>query len=133
QYNRAFNYYIKADNYKNSITLRDSFITKKEENNIESYVKIIVVNLTKKIKETILDLGTKFTRLEIREIAEKCEVDNENLITIVAKDMINNKEIYAEYFSSSNSVSFNQQANIEEIDTLMDIYKEWEKGLNKKS
>ena len=40
--------------------------------------------------------------------------------------MIENKEIYAQYFSSTKSVAFNQQANIEEIDKLMATYKEWE-------
>jgi len=40
--------------------------------------------------------------------------------------MIKNKEIYAEYFTSSKSVAFNQQANIDEIDKLMEVYKEWE-------
>jgi len=40
--------------------------------------------------------------------------------------MIVNKEIYAEFFKSSNTVSFDQQANIDEIDELMAAYKDWE-------
>ena len=40
--------------------------------------------------------------------------------------MIVNKEIYTEYFQNSKSVAFNQQANIDEIDKLMETYKEWE-------
>ncbi len=40
--------------------------------------------------------------------------------------MIDDKEIYAEYFESSKSVAFDQQANINEIDKLMTTYKEWE-------
>lgn len=78
------------------------------------------------IKKTVLDLGTKYTRLEVREIIEKSDVNEEELIVKTVTNMIDNKEIYAEYFSSSNSISFNQQANIDEIDKLMAIYKEWE-------
>jgi len=40
--------------------------------------------------------------------------------------MIDKKEIYAKYFESSKSVAFDQQANIDEIDKLMEAYKEWE-------
>ena len=40
--------------------------------------------------------------------------------------MIDNKEIYAQYFSSTKSVAFDQQANIDEIDKLMSTYKDWE-------
>jgi len=84
------------------------------------------------IKKTILDLGTKFTRLEVKEIGEKCKVDKITIIKVI-KEMIENQEIYAEYFKSSNSVAFNQQANINEIDKLMEAYKDWEeKKIRKK-
>ena len=86
-----------------------------------------------KIKKLVLELGTKFTRLEIREIDEKSSIDDEDIIIEVVKDMIKNKEIYADYFSSSKAIAFDQQANIEEIDNLMAIYKEWEdKKVSKK-
>ena len=78
------------------------------------------------IKKTILDLGTKFGRLQIMEIAEVCSIKEEQLIIDTIKEMINNKEIYAQYFSSTKSIAFDQQANIEEIDNLMRTYKEWE-------
>ena len=81
----------------------------------------------------VLELGIKFTRLEIREIGEKSSIDDEDIIIEVVKDMIKNKEIYAEYFSSSKAIAFDQQANIEEIDKLMAIYKKWEdKKVSKK-
>ena len=84
------------------------------------------------IKKTILDLGTKYTRLEIKEISETCGVDKKTIIN-VANDMIKNNEIYGQYFKSSNSIVFNQQANIDEIDKLMLIYQEWEnKQIGKK-
>ena len=84
------------------------------------------------IKKTVLNLGTKFGRLQVKEIAEECGVEND-LIVATVKEMIENKEIYAKYFESSKSVAFNQQANIDEIDKLMSAYKDWEdKKLGKK-
>jgi len=41
--------------------------------------------------------------------------------------MIEGKEIYAKYFERSRAVAFNLQANIDEINSLMDKYKQWEK------
>ena len=76
-------------------------------------------------KKEILDLGTKYTRLQIREIAATCKIDRITIIFVV-KEMIKNNEIYAQYFRSTGFVVFNQQANIKEIDTLMTVYKEWE-------
>jgi ABC-type iron transport system FetAB permease component len=78
------------------------------------------------IRQTILDLGTKFTRLDVREISEKCEYYNSDSIIKVLNSMISNKEIYAEFFKSSKTVSFDQQANIDEIDELMAVFKDWE-------
>jgi len=78
------------------------------------------------IKKTILDLGTKFGRLQIMEISEVCSIVDEQLIIDIVKEMINNKEIYAQYFSSTKAIAFDQQANIDEIDNLMKAYREWE-------
>ena len=77
------------------------------------------------VKKTILDLGTQYTRLEVREISEACKVDKSIIVTII-DTMIQHKEIHAEYFKSSRAVVFDQQANIDEIDELMAKYKEWE-------
>lgn len=84
------------------------------------------------IRKTVLDLGTRFDRLLIVEIMEVSGVQNEDLIIKIVLDMIKNKEIYAEYFSSTKSVAFNLQANIDEIDKLMKKYEEWEKKSLKK-
>jgi len=78
------------------------------------------------IKKTILDLGIKFGRLQIMEISEVCSIKEEQLIIDTIKEMIDNKEIYAQYFSSTKSVAFDQQANIDEIDKLMSTYRDWE-------
>ena len=85
----------------------------------------------KLIKKAVLELGTQFANLEIREISEACSI-NRIMVIDTVKSMIVNREIYAEYFNSSKSVSFNKQANIEEIDLLMIKYREWEGELEKK-
>ena len=86
-----------------------------------------------RVKKAVLDLGLKFARLQIAEISEVCDVDDVQLIVDIVKDMIDNKEIYAQYFSSTKSVAFDQQANIDEIDNLMSTYKDWEdKKIGKK-
>lgn len=77
------------------------------------------------IKKKILQLGTQYTQVEIREICEECNIDKPAIKNIVI-NMINNQEIYGEYYSSTKSISFNQKANIDEIDSLMAKYKEWE-------
>jgi len=93
-------------------------IVKEAEEKIE-YVKI------NKVKKSILELGTKYNRLQISDISEECG-EKPGLIISTVNVMIQNKEIYAQYFERSKSVVFNQQANIEEIDKLMELYKEWE-------
>jgi len=79
-----------------------------------------------KVRKTILDMSTRFTRIEIREINVVSGIDNDKLIINMVKEMINNKEVHAQYFTNSNSLVFNQQANIDEIDRLMELYSEWE-------
>ena len=83
------------------------------------------------VKKTILKLSTMFDRLDIHEVSEKCGIDKNSIISVI-KEMVNNKEIYAEYFKSSNSVAFNQRANIDEIDKLMEKFKQWEEENIKK-
>jgi len=78
-----------------------------------------------KARKTILDLGINYTRLKISEIAEKGKIMHSTIIS-VAKSMIEDKEIYAEYFITTNSIAFDLQANIDEIDKLMNSYKKWE-------
>jgi len=97
-----------------------------------SKTKIKNNRLKGKIKEIILDMSIKFSRIESAEIMEVSGIQKEKLIAETIKKMIKNKEVYAQYFSSSKSITFNQQANIDEIDNLMLIYKEWEEKKFKK-
>lgn len=128
-YNRAFDNYLKAEYYKNKIghsNLGYFGILEKEEKFKEKFAVVLLI-LSNKIRKVVLDLGAKFSKLEIQEIKEKCDVESTDLILEVIKKMIKNHEIYAEYFSSSNSIAFDQQANSKEIDNLLKKYEQWEK------
>ena len=85
------------------------------------------MNLVKeiKIKKSVLELGTKYNRLQVREISEKCG-ESEDLIISTVNEMIQNNEIYAKYLESSKSITFNQQANIKEFDKLRSLYTQWQ-------
>ncbi|MHA1459475.1 MAG: PCI domain-containing protein, partial [Promethearchaeota archaeon] len=77
------------------------------------------------IKKLLLDLGTQYSRLEIVDIAEKSSMNREKVERIVI-EMLNKKELYGEYFASKKIIEFNVELNIEEIDSLLEIYKKWE-------
>ncbi len=91
------------------------------------------MNLVKKmkIKKLVFDFGTKHSRMQIREISERIG-ENEDLIIPTLNEMIQNNEIYAKYFESSNSVIFDQQANIDESDRLTSSNKKWKGDKNGK-
>ncbi|MBD3214454.1 MAG: hypothetical protein GF311_17715 [Candidatus Lokiarchaeota archaeon] len=78
------------------------------------------------IKRTIIDLGTKFTRLTLGDVNEKCK-ESKDIVLKVINQMIGDNEIYAKYFKSTQMIAFDQQANIDDIDNLMKTYQEWEK------
>lgn len=79
------------------------------------------------IKKEVLNLGTQFIQLELQDIAERCSL-NRDKIERVLLEMIKNREIYAEYSNETYIVLFNQDINIEEIDSLLKIYEQWESG-----
>ena len=78
-----------------------------------------------KVKRIIIEYGRKIARLKMKDISEKSNVDTTMVFRILNK-MIKNQEIYAEYFKSSKTVAFNQIANLENIDSLMKLYNDWE-------
>jgi len=57
------------------------------------------------IKQTILNLGEKFTRLQLLDIIEKSSIEDEGLIEEVIEKMITNKEIKGEYFKASKALA----------------------------
>jgi len=77
-------------------------------------VKITIEDISI-VKKAILNLSTKFTRLQVREIAERTKIDKDTIIRTI-KSMITRKEIHAQYFESSKEVSFDKDANISELD-----------------
>jgi len=80
----------------------------------------------------IADLATRYMKLEVIDIVEKCG-EEEGLIISPMQGMIKNREISAEYIKSSKAVEFSQQIDVEEIDKLMKSFDEWEKeGKGKK-
>lgn len=85
-----------------------------------------------KVKKKILDLSTKLTRVEVKEISERVKIDKDT-VKRVMKEMVQNKKVYGKYFSTSKALVFNQKANISEIDNLMAVYRDWEeKEIGKK-
>ncbi len=75
--------------------------------------------ITQNIKRTVLDLGTKFTRLQVAEIAESCQVEEEALIIATIQDMIAKHQVDAQYFASTKAIAFNQQANLASQDAFI--------------
>ena len=119
-----FNKSINA--YNEAYTIAQKFYSSQKRKNNSRMINGLIKNTKMaKIKNVILQLGTQFARLQIIEIAEECGED-EDLIVTTVKNMIEGKQIYAKYFERSRAVAFNLQANIDDIDKLMAIYKQWE-------
>ena len=78
-----------------------------------------------RIRKEILVLGTKYTDFKVKKVSKNCSSDKNTIIKI-AKKMVKNKEIYADYFKLSKKFVFNNKANTEEIDKLMEMFSEWE-------
>lgn len=71
-----------------------------------------------KIKQTILALGGEYTLLQLTDISERTGIQNEELIETVIEDMINKKEIYGDYFSSSKSLKLKRVTPIPEKEKI---------------
>jgi parallel beta-helix repeat protein len=83
--------------------------------------KRIEMKTIDRIKMTIIRLGAKFTRLQLVDISDKCGIKDEALIERVILDMIKNKEIFGEYFSTSKALSLETTTPIpieEEVEKL---------------
>ena len=70
------------------------------------------------------NFGTKFNRIQITEISEVSSIPNHESIKSIVKEMIDTNQIFAQYFSSTNSVAFDQNSNNNEIDKFLASYKE---------
>ena len=78
---------------------------------------------TSLVKKAILELSTKFTRLNVKEISENTNIDKDTIIRVITS-MISQKEIHAEFFKSTKMVSFDQQSNVENFDILLKSFEE---------
>ena len=79
------------------------FVNKAEQKLIE--IKKLELDTINRIKQTITNLGTKFSRLQLTDISEKSDIKNEVLIEKIIIEMINKKEIRGEYFANSKALA----------------------------
>jgi len=107
-----------------SISLAGIIVWKRKFSGRSLYVKS--PEKIKIVKKKLLELGTQFEHLRIGEIAERCGVLERTVVSIL-KEMIKNKEIYAKYYKTESFVTFDQQLITEEIDQLMENYRNWER------
>ncbi len=88
------------------------------------------------IKRNVLTLGTRYNRLLMVEIAEKCEISDVELTKTTVLEMIKQKEIAAEYFTSSQTVVFDQAANNDALNNFIkDLdaeFQGWNTSMEKK-
>lgn len=88
-------------------------------------LKLIDKNVQFKIKKSVLTFGKKGGRLEIKEISEETK-ESKRVVIPVVKKMIEEHEIDADYFKSSKSIVYNRKTVSNEIDMLINEFKEWE-------
>lgn len=77
------------------------------------YISFIVSNKKKDeeiIKSVIDDFSQKYSRIEIREISEKCN-KNPTIIKKIVKDMVDKREINAKYFPNTKVIVFSKIAS----------------------
>jgi parallel beta-helix repeat protein len=84
------------------------------------------------LRKKIVDLGTKFNKLNVSEIAEELNVELET-IKILIKRMIESQELSAKLNEKSDFVEFNFTEISAKIDQLMLIYDDWEKKRKRKN
>ncbi|MFX1570684.1 MAG: right-handed parallel beta-helix repeat-containing protein [Promethearchaeota archaeon] len=78
-------------------------VNKAEENII--LCKKSKVDTVNRVKQTILTLGKKFTRLQLVDISETSGIKDQSLIESIIHNMIRNKEIHGQYFSTSQALA----------------------------
>ena len=82
----------------------------KEAEQKKNAIKKQELETTNRIKQTILNLSMKFSRLQLTDISEKSAIKDEAIIEEVIQDMIRNKEIQGEYFQSSKALALDVAA-----------------------
>ncbi|TFF88966.1 MAG: hypothetical protein EU550_00225 [Promethearchaeota archaeon] len=128
---------IKKDNISTALKELDTLNFIIEKFNLKDLSKKIedLINFCEilEIKDFLLDKGTNYNIIKIGDIMEKTRVNEKELIVSTINSMIENEEIYAEYFKSTETLKFDKNTNIKEIDKLMEVYKKWEtEGIGKR-
>lgn len=104
---------------------RELFIIQKvvDKYNVTFYIqnqleKLRYINQETILRTALLSMSTQFQRLHVKEIAESTGVNNDYMIIRNIKKMIENKELHAEYFTSTSTVVFKQDQNIRDMKDL---------------
>ena len=79
------------------------FENKAEQKLIE--IKKKELDAINRIKQTIINLSTKFSRLQLSDISDKSGVKDAILIEKIIQEMLIKKEIHGEYFASSKALA----------------------------
>ncbi|MHA1672683.1 MAG: hypothetical protein ACTSYI_03565 [Promethearchaeota archaeon] len=82
--------------------------------------------LTPKIKKVVIELAEQHRRLEIAEIAEVCCIKDFEIVIDIVLAMIGNKEIQAQYFTSTQTIAFTQHVGSEDLERLDDLFEQWD-------
>jgi parallel beta-helix repeat protein len=77
------------------------------------------------IRKSVIQMAKKKTRITITDIQKKVD-SSPKLIKRVITDMIRKDEIKAKLYESTNTLVFSTQMVKEEIDKLLQIYRDWE-------
>ncbi len=78
-----------------------------------------------KIRITLIDISTKYPRLQIEEIAKLCESDVNYTIKIL-ENMFQNQEMFGEYFEETGGAVFEVSKNMPFLTMLDEAFKDWE-------
>ncbi len=78
-----------------------------------------------RLRKLILDQSTKKEQISIKELCILSDLYDITVVRVI-KDILKNKQINGEYFKATRTLQLNVKENLEEIDKLMALYKEWE-------
>jgi hypothetical protein len=92
--------------------LKMNGLVKELRSKIEEIAAVVQSLLQERIHAIVLELGVKFPRLQLAEIGEKCGVFDEQYLISAIQKLIDQGQVAAEIFLSTQSVVFDQRTNI---------------------
>jgi len=78
-------------------------------------------NDIKIVRRTVLEFGVQFSILQVKEISEKCKIDDKTVLRVI-KLMIRNHEVYGKYYSKHKLILFDYNENNLNIEKLIDTF-----------